>query len=69
MPQPSAVTAQAAIHAGSIRAAKATLPCASVRRTIRLVRFEPGRSKDAALAMNTDPYRNGRSSSARLRAA
>ena len=65
----AAVIAQAAIQAGSIRAAKATLLWGSPRRTSRLVRLEPGRRSEAALAMNTEPYRNGRSSSLRGRAA
>ena len=38
-------------------------------RTSRFVRFEPGRSSDAEFAMKTEPYRNGRSSMPRRRAA
>jgi hypothetical protein len=60
---------QAASQAGSIASAKVPPPLGSLRSTSRFVRFEPGRRSEAAFAMNTEPYRNGRSLNPRLRAA
>ena len=51
----AAVSAHATSQAGSIETAKPTPPTGWRLRTSRLVRFEPGRRIEAALAMNTDP--------------
>ena len=50
-----AVRTQAASQAGSIRTANSTPLVDSRRSTSRLVRFEPGSSSEAELAMNTEP--------------
>jgi hypothetical protein len=65
----SAVTRTAAAHAGDIRAANVEPGTRSRASTRRFVRFDPGSRSDAAFDMNTHPYRNGRSSAPRLRAA
>ena len=61
--------AQAAIQAGSIRAAKATPALRVGAEDEQVGQVGAGGRSKAALAMNTEPYRNGRSSSLRRRAA
>ena len=65
----AAVTAVAPSDAGSMRQAKMLPGTCCPDSTSRLVRFAPGRNREPALTMNTLPYRNGRSSRPRSRAA